>query len=134
MNSHRRIPRQSAPCLLLLVLAVCPALPLRAGQRIITQNNRKLLFAGPTQQRFDVTRHTIPLQEIQIATLSKDDIPALSSPKFITASEAAARLKDSDRVLGFVWKGKAKAYPVRILNWHEVVNDSIAGRPILVSW
>lgn len=121
-------------CLICLLCAIFPALCLRAGQKIVTQNGREILFSGPAQRPFDVTRHAIPLEGIQIATLSKDDIPALSSPKFITASEAAPRLKDSDRVLGVLWKGKAKAYPVRILNWHEIVNDTLRGRPILVSW
>lgn len=131
---HSHASRRLAPPLLVLFFAVFPALRLHAGQKIITQNGRTFLFAGPTQKPFDVTRHAIPLEEIQIATLSKDDIPALSSPKFLTAREAAARLKSSDRVLGVFWKGEAKAYPVRILNWHEIVNDSIRGQPILVSW
>lgn len=39
-----------------------------------------------------------------------------------------------DRVLGVVHEGVAKAYPIKILNWHEVVNDQIAGKAIAVSW
>jgi hypothetical protein len=43
-------------------------------------------------------------------------------------------LKPSERVLGVALNGEAKAYPLRILNWHELVNDSVGERPVLVTW
>jgi hypothetical protein len=43
-------------------------------------------------------------------------------------------LRPSDIVLGVEFGGIAKAYPVRILNWHEVVNDDVGQQPVLVSW
>lgn len=55
----------------------------------------------------------------------KDCIPAINEPKFETRTEAGSWLKDEDLVLGLDYKGEHKAYPVRILNWHEVVNDGI---------
>jgi|SRR5579875_1717243 len=104
------------------------------GQKVTIERTPKFIFAGPHQKPFNATRHLIPLNQIRIGTLSKDDIPALDHPAFITAAQANALLKDSDRILGVFLNGQAKAYPVRILNWHEAVNDSIGGRPILVSW
>ena len=102
-------------------------------QRVIVEPQRKLQPPGPGKQPFDVTRHTIPLRDI-VSSVPRDTIPALSDPTFLSADQARGLLKDSDRVLGVSWNGEAKAYPVGILNWHELVNDAVAGRPVLVSW
>lgn len=82
---------------------------------------------------FDLSRHNIPVEEILSGGPSKDGIPALLHPKFVSMGEARF-LKDDDRVLAIVEGKEAKAYPVRILNWHEVVNDEINGRPIMISY
>ena len=102
-------------------------------QTVIVEPRRNLQPAGPGKQPFDVTRHTIPLREI-VSSVPRDTIPALSDPTFLSADQVTGLLKDSDRVLGVSWNGEAKAYPVRILNWHELVNDTVGGRPVLVSW
>jgi len=102
-------------------------------QTVIVEPRRNLQPAGPGKQPFDVTRHTIPLREI-VSSVPRDIISALSDPTFLSADQARGLLKDSDRVLGVSWNGEAKAYPVGILNWHELVNDAVAGRPVLVSW
>lgn len=82
---------------------------------------------------FDFSRHSVPVDEIKSGGPGKDDIPAIISPKFVPAARADF-LKDGDRVLGVELNGEARAYPARILNWHEAVNDTIAKRPILVTW
>lgn len=91
------------------------------------------LFLAALVAGFDFTRHSVPLDEIKSGGPGKDDIPAITSPKFIPASRDDF-LKDDDRVLGVELAGAARAYPERILNWHEAVNDTIAGRPVLVTW
>lgn len=83
---------------------------------------------------FDVTRHSVPLKEIVDGGPPKDGIPALDAPKFVAADKAKKFLADSDRVLGITFAGGAKAYPIRILNWHEIVNDQINEHPITVTW
>ncbi len=60
-------------------------------------------------------------------------IPALVDPPFIPA-DRGHYLPETELVLGLVWKGEARAYPFRILVWHEVVNDVIQGDPLLVTW
>ena len=105
---------------------------LRAGQSLWS-STRNFSLPGPGKQAFDVTRHSVPLSEIMYS-VPRDTIPALLEPRFIATAQARGELKDSDRVLGVFLKGKGKAYPVRILNWHEVVNDVVGDRPILVSW
>ena len=104
------------------------------GQSVSIESERKLLPAGKGQAPFDVTRHTIPITEIQGGGPPRDGIPALDSPQFMTADQAGRILRKHDRVLGVFLNGEAKAYPVRILNWHELVNDRVGGRAILVSW
>ena len=103
------------------------------AQAVIVEPERRLQPAGPGRQPFDVTRHRVPLSEL-IVSVPRDAIPALVRPRFVSAEEVGGKLKDADRVLGVSLNGEAKAYPVRILNWHELVNDSVGGRPVLVSW
>ena len=83
---------------------------------------------------FDVTRHNIPLKDIEAGGPPKDGIPALTDPSFVSAKKADKFLKSWERVLGVEHKGVAKAYPIKILNWHEVVNDTIGDKPVTVSW
>jgi len=83
---------------------------------------------------FDVTRHSVPLNQIVGGGPPKDGIPALDAPQFVSPDQAGKFLSDKDRVLGVAIVGGAKAYPIRILNWHEIVNDEIKGHPITVTW
>ena len=66
--------------------------------------------------------------------LPKDGIPSLTDPSFVAVKEADKFLRSWDRVLGVQYKGVAKAYPIKILNWHDIVNDRIADKAITVSW
>ena len=52
----------------------------------------------------------------------------------MVAAGKAGYLKSSDLVIGVAIEGQARAYPLRILNWHEVVNDSLGGTPIAVTY
>jgi hypothetical protein len=62
--------------------------------------------------------------ELQYGTC-KDCIPALDNPLFESREEAEGWLKDEDLVLGLDYQGEHKAYPVKIMNWHEIVNDRV---------
>lgn len=92
-----------------------------------------LLWVGITA--WDFSDHSIPLSQILSGGPSKDGIPAIDKPRFITADKASRTfLKDGDRIIALVVSGKKKAYPVKILNWHEIVNDSIGGRHVVVTF
>jgi hypothetical protein len=107
------------------------------GQReegLIVEKKAAYIPAGPGQKPFDVTRHVIALNQIQSGGPPKDGIPALDHPAFTSAAEADRDLKLEDMILGVQFAGVAKAYPVRILNWHEVVNDDVGTQPVLISW
>lgn len=75
-----------------------------------------------TKNGFDITDALIPVKEIRRGGPGKDGIPAIVSPQFARAADARF-VKDDDRVLGISIGGVHKAFPVKILNWHEVVND-----------
>lgn len=94
----------------------------------------RIYLPSGTTVPYDVTRHSVPLNEISGGGPPKDGIPALNMPKFVPAGLANKFLSDKDRVLGVSIAGVAKAYPIRILNWHEIVNDNVNGHPITVTW
>lgn len=78
-------------------------------------------------------KHTIPLDEI-VGVLPQDRIPAIDSPKFVTASEAEKWLSDDEIILGLYLDGEARAYPEQIMTWHEIVNDEIEGKPVAITF
>ncbi len=81
---------------------------------------------------FDVSNASVPVQSIQRGGPPRDGIPAIDRPKFVRADQA--RLAVDDRILGVALNGVARAYPVRILNWHEVVNDRFGDRAVVVTY
>jgi len=82
---------------------------------------------------FDLSNSLIPKDDIHSGGPPKDGIPAILSPKFEEAKEAKW-LNDDDLVSGFTYNGVKRAYPLRILVWHEAVNDKIGALPFLVSY
>ncbi|MEX2575839.1 MAG: DUF3179 domain-containing protein [Halofilum sp. (in: g-proteobacteria)] len=64
----------------------------------------------------------------------KDGIPSIDTPRFWSVDEANAFLEAGDRVIGHYRGGVARAYPQRILVWHEIVNDKIAGTPLAITY
>ena len=82
---------------------------------------------------FDISNSLIPKDDILSGGPPKDGIPAILHPKFEEANEAKW-LNDDDLVSGFTYNGVKRAYPLRILVWHEAVNDRIGDLPFLVSY
>jgi len=72
----------------------------------------------------------IRLDEIRWGGVWRDGIPPLENPKMIRAREAAY-LADDNIVFGVAIDGDVRAYPKRILAWHEMVKHTIAGRPLI---
>ena len=73
--------------------------------------------------------------EFEIVTLLPPDaIPAISNPSFITADEADAQLRLTDLVIGVSIDGEHRAYGAAFLSGHEIVNDTLGGRAIAVTW
>src|SRR5688572_22720874 len=67
------------------------------------------------------TRAIVPLDRIVSGGPPRDGIPSIDNPKFVSITETG--LQDSELVLGLEIEGDVRAYPLRILVWHEIVND-----------
>ena len=75
----------------------------------------------------------IPSDQIMSGGPGRDGIPSLDNPTFVNASSATS-LSPKDRVLGIEINGVARAYPIRILNYHEIVNDIVGGEAIVITY
>ncbi|MEE9525949.1 MAG: DUF3179 domain-containing protein, partial [Candidatus Woesearchaeota archaeon] len=64
----------------------------------------------------------------------KDGIPSIDNPKFVTVEDADEWIEDNELVLAIIYKGVKRVYPLQIMVWHEIVNDNIAGDPILITY
>lgn len=80
----------------------------------------------------DFTRTLVDFSEILSGGPPKDGIPSIDDPSF--ASPAEVELPAQEAVIAITSDREARAYPLRILMWHEIVNDSFDGRPIAVTW
>src|ERR687887_2078029 len=82
----------------------------------------------------DFARSTVPLSEIASGGPPRDGIPPIDAPRFVSASEAGIWLKDQEPVIALGQGGDARAYPLQILIWHEIVNDTVGGTPVAVTF
>ena len=95
----------------------------------------------------DATKANIPLEDILSGGPPPNGIPALGfvtdwqgaaestqAPAFISQDEAAEWLGESEPVIAFRVGDEAKAYPLQILTWHEIVNDYVGGVPVAVTF
>ena len=82
---------------------------------------------------WDFSKSNINTDEIMSGGPPKDGIPALLSPEFIPGKQSDF-MRPEEKVLGVVVNGITKAYPTRILSWHEMVNDKFGDSAVLVSW
>lgn len=80
------------------------------------------------------TKKSIDLNELKSGGPPKDGIPSIDDPTFITQDEADSWLTSSEPVISFQFNNTARAYPLQILIWHEIVNDEIKGTPVLVTF
>ena len=78
-------------------------------------------------------RTTVDLAEIRDGGPPKDGIPAIDNPRFQPVAEVDD-LADSEPVIGLTVSGESRAYPLRVLTWHEIANDVIGGVPVAVTY
>ena len=95
----------------------------------------------------DTSKANIPLEDILSGGPPPQGIPALgftgdwndaagpsAGPTFVTQEEAAEWLGDIEPVISFTANGETKAYPLQILTWHEIINDTVGGQPVSVTF
>ena len=97
---------------------------------------------NPDTYGFDLTNLSVPRAALVASGNPRDFLLALNDPKFIRGSEVVAYnargrskyLVSTDRVIGVQIKGEYRAYPLRLINAHEIINDTLAGLPIAVTY
>ena len=98
----------------------------RFGQRLLSNTET---IALPDDSRNG------PGRALELVTLlGYDAIPAILEPDFVSASEAEAWMDDREQVLGVSVNGEHRAYPIKVLSRHEIVNDVVGDVPIAVTW
>lgn len=82
----------------------------------------------------DFSKHTVPLDEIVSAGPPKDGIPAIDHPRFVTVGEADRWLGKREPIVVVRLGEVARAYPLQILIWHEIINDIVGSTPVAVTY
>jgi hypothetical protein len=82
----------------------------------------------------DFSKHDVPLTEFTSGGPPRDGIPPVDEPKPTSQTAAERWLSDSEPVLAVELGDQVRAYPLQILVWHEIVNDTLGGRPIAVTY
>lgn len=82
----------------------------------------------------DFTKYSVSLNEIMSGGPTKDGIPAIDTPHFDAVTDADKWLKPREPVILFEHAGEGRAYPLQILIWHEIANDTVAGLPVTVTF
>ena len=82
----------------------------------------------------DFSLHTVPYDEFQSGGVPRDGIPPLDDPKFESIAAADTWLEDVQPVVALEINGAARAYPLAILTWHEIANDTLGGVPVSVTF
>jgi hypothetical protein len=81
----------------------------------------------------DFSKRAVPLSEITSGGPSRDGIPPIDRPRFLPVDEVRA-VRDREPVIVVDLNGDARAYPIQILVWHEIVNDTVGGVPVAVTY
>jgi hypothetical protein len=81
----------------------------------------------------ETTRKSVALSDLHQGCPARDCIPSIDNPSYLSA-ERATHVADDELVITLSYKGEYRAYPSRILDHHEIVNDTIAGDPLAITW
>ena len=82
----------------------------------------------------DFTRTTISFDEIMTGGPPKDGIPAIDNPTFESVTDADEWLDDLEAVQVVDINGDVRAYPVQVMVWHELVNDTVGDEPVVITY
>jgi Protein of unknown function (DUF3179) len=84
--------------------------------------------------RTDFSRHLVPLYDFLPGGPPRDGIPPLDRPRVVLQATGNRYLRGDEPVLAVAVGGRARAYPIRIMLWHEIANDVLGARPIVVTY
>ena len=102
--------------------------------KIFEKEGKKLLYGGKKDyQHFDITDWTLNESQLHYG-IGREEFDALIEPKFISLDEANKEYLDTSRFLLAVGKNDIKAYAIKLLTHHEVINDVLDGEPIMAAY
>ncbi len=91
-------------------------------------------MGGPEGWKTNFSKHSIDYTEIRFGGPIKDGIPAIDDPEFLPVNPPPTWLAENEPVISFEIAGDARAYPLQILTWHEIVNDVVGGEPVAITF
>jgi len=113
----------------LILATVLVALPTVSSAQLSTQ-----LQNSPEWPKTDFTRISVSPDSIFSGGPPKDGIPAVDEPAYVSQADADEWLAPTEPVIALDVGGKARAYPIQILMWHEIANDELGGVPVSVTF
>ena len=116
--------------------AVPASIPAPAAEKgILTEDDRPARLQSVTADwNTNWNRHTIEYDELLSGGPPRDGIPSIDDPRLVPAEEAAGWLAGNEPVIALEIGGDARAYPLQILTWHEIVNDVVGEVPVIVTF
>jgi hypothetical protein len=111
----------------LLLIALFVAAP------TLAQRTFEVDILGDTFAYDETSPRAVDLARLNQGCSVRDCIPSIDTPRFVGAADAK-HVGDDDIVIVIAYGGEHRAYPARILDQHEIVNDTIAGDPIAITW
>jgi Protein of unknown function (DUF3179) len=105
-----------------------------ANARLTTAAQAASVPFDTSEWKTDFTKHSAPLAEIMSGGPPKDGIPAIDMPEFVSVAAADEWLKPKEPVVFVERNGDARAYPLQILIWHEITNDTVGGVPVAITF
>jgi hypothetical protein len=134
----------------LLVLAACgdlvtggeseaqpntdPPTPLPAGEVIEGADTNDLPGWANSWNNTDFSRRSVNLSEIMSGGVPRDGIPPIDNPTYIAFDLADVWLEDQEPVIQFELDAEARAYPLQILTWHEIVNTEVGETKVAITF
>ncbi|HEB60547.1 MAG TPA: DUF3179 domain-containing protein [Phycisphaeraceae bacterium] len=136
MNARKKLNRADRILFVVIFLFV---IMLAAGITSLYINRK---VPGIDSYGYDLANLSVPRDFVVSTGLGRYALVPLNNPETITGQQAEALQKDrrnkfvtsDDRVVGVIINSEARAYRVRELNWHEVINDELGGVPIAVTY
>ena len=118
----------------LVLLAACAPVT-RQEEALPRETGETTTSMPPAATPVTATPGTTPEEEYRIVTLLPPDaIPSIDDPQFYEVSDADQEYHPDELVLGVEFGGDARAYPIGLLARHEIVNDTVGGQPIAVTY
>jgi len=117
------------------IIALLTLTSLLLGSDIKTVDDRSSNLKNITRDwNTNWNKHTIEYSELLSGGPPRDGIPPIDSPTFVSSNDAKSWIKDNEPIVFVKIGSHVKAYPIQILIWHEIVNDTLGDKKITVTF